>query len=130
MRIGELAARTGVSRRSLRYYEEQGLLVSSRSPSGQRYYDVDHVQLVLLIKEFLAAGMSSRTIAAMVPCMANPSTPKARQALVLMKRERLRLSSDIEALTAARGALDNLISTNEKYLVAAEPVEVSAGQSR
>jgi predicted transcriptional regulator len=27
MRIGELSARTGVSRRLLRYYEEQGLIV-------------------------------------------------------------------------------------------------------
>lgn len=31
MRIGELSKRTGVSPRSLRYYEEQGLLTSSRS---------------------------------------------------------------------------------------------------
>jgi len=38
MRIGELAARAGVSVRALRYYEEQNLLASVRSPSGQRQY--------------------------------------------------------------------------------------------
>ena len=38
MRIGELSKRTGVSSRSLRYYEEQGLLTSSRSDAGQRHY--------------------------------------------------------------------------------------------
>ncbi|MGH3121741.1 MAG: MerR family DNA-binding transcriptional regulator, partial [Streptosporangiaceae bacterium] len=34
MRIGELASKTGASVRSLRYYEQQGLLAAERSPSG------------------------------------------------------------------------------------------------
>ena len=38
MRIGELATKAGVSVRALRYYEEQGLLASIRSPRGQRLY--------------------------------------------------------------------------------------------
>lgn len=45
MRIGELSARTGASRRSLRYYEEQGRLVSSRSSSGQHHYEDNHAYL-------------------------------------------------------------------------------------
>ncbi|MFI7132248.1 MerR family DNA-binding transcriptional regulator [Nonomuraea sp. NPDC050153] len=36
MRIGDLAKRTEASVRSLRYYEEQGMLSSQRSASGQR----------------------------------------------------------------------------------------------
>lgn len=39
MRIGELARRTGVAARRLRYYEEQGLLSSDRSVNGYRDYD-------------------------------------------------------------------------------------------
>jgi hypothetical protein len=38
IRIGELARRSGVSVRALRYYETQGLLTPTRSHSGQRYY--------------------------------------------------------------------------------------------
>lgn len=38
MRIGELARRTGVSVRALRYYEEQGLLVPARAANGYREY--------------------------------------------------------------------------------------------
>lgn len=38
MRVGELSRRTGASVRSLRYYEECGLLASERAASGQRHY--------------------------------------------------------------------------------------------
>jgi DNA-binding transcriptional MerR regulator len=116
MRIGELSARTGASRRSLRYYEQQGLLISSRSPSGQRYYGDDHVQRVALIQTFLAAGMSSRTIAEMVPCMTDPTMDRARQALTTMDQERTRLSSTIDGLAAARETLDHLIDVNRTFL--------------
>jgi DNA-binding transcriptional MerR regulator len=116
MRIGELSTRTGASRRSLRYYEQQGLLVSARSPSGQRRYDDDHVQRVALIQTFLAAGMPSRTIARMVPCMAEPNPDRARQALTAMNQERTRLSSTVDELVAAREALDRLIDVNRAFL--------------
>lgn len=116
MRIGELSARTGASRRSLRYYEQQGLLVSARSPSGQRCYDDDHVQRVALIQSFLAAGMSSRSIAQMVPCMTEPNRDRAREALTAMNQERNRLSSTIDSLAAARAALDHLINVNRNFL--------------
>jgi DNA-binding transcriptional MerR regulator len=116
MRIGELSARTGASRRSLRYYEQQGLLVSARSPSGQRCYAEDHVERVALIQVFLAAGMSSKTIAQLVPCMAEPNMDRARQALTVMNQERTRLSSTIDSLTAARKELDHLIDVNRIFL--------------
>jgi hypothetical protein len=38
MRIGELAERTGVPARLLRYYEEQGLLTPARAANGYRDY--------------------------------------------------------------------------------------------
>ncbi|MFH8630869.1 MerR family transcriptional regulator [Streptomyces lydicus] len=124
MRIGELSARTGASRRSLRYYEEQGLLVSSRSPSGQRHYEDEHVQRVRLVQAFLAAGVSSGTLVEMVPCMTEPSEGRARQALEIMDRERARLSEDIDGLVAARDALDHLIKDNHAYLTRSADGEV------
>ncbi len=116
MRIGELAARTGASRRALRYYEQQGLLVSARSSSDQRYYDETHVERVKLIRTFLTAGMSSKAIAQLVPCMTEPNGERARTALTSMNRERARLSSAIDDLTAAREALDRLIEVNRDFL--------------
>ena len=56
MRIGELAERTGVSTRLLRYYGEQGLLAASRDGNGYRCYDEDAVVRVRQIRRLLARG--------------------------------------------------------------------------
>lgn len=69
MRIGDLAAATGASARSLRYYEDQGLLGSSRSTGGQRHYPDTAVERVTLIQSLLAAGLSSGTIYEVLPCI-------------------------------------------------------------
>ena len=77
MRIGDLATSTRVSVRALRYYEEQGLLVSQRSGSGQRLYGNAAVDRVRLIQQLYAAGLSSRTILEFLPCIhAGVSTPE------------------------------------------------------
>ena len=47
MRIGELSRITGVSTRSLRYYEEQGLLVGERLPNGYRDYTPEAVDTIM-----------------------------------------------------------------------------------
>jgi DNA-binding transcriptional MerR regulator len=52
LRIGEMAERTGVSERTLRYYEELGLLEpAGHSPGGSRRYDEAQVARVLRIRE-------------------------------------------------------------------------------
>jgi MerR family transcriptional regulator, repressor of the yfmOP operon len=51
-RIGQIAAQAGVSTRTLRYYEELGLLApSGHSPGGARRYDDDGVQRLLRVRE-------------------------------------------------------------------------------
>lgn len=69
MRIGELARRTGVTTRALRYYEEQNLLTAERSASGQRHYAETAVDRIHLIRQLYAAGLSSKTIAELTPCV-------------------------------------------------------------
>lgn len=115
MRIGELAARTGASVRSLRYYGEQGLLTSSRSAGGQRHYAVEQIERVRLIQRLLAAGLSSRTIVELLPCVDSPSTATADDAVERMGQERDRLSQHIADLISTRDALDGLIATNRAY---------------
>ncbi|GHE05740.1 MerR family transcriptional regulator [Streptomyces alanosinicus] len=111
MRIGELAARTEVSVRSLRYYEEQGLLISSRSPSGQRHYTEAEVERVRFIQRLYTAGLSSRTISELLPCVDTPSEINSDAALERMAQERERLSAHIDDLVRTRDALDGLMAT-------------------
>ncbi|MFC0673793.1 MerR family transcriptional regulator [Brachybacterium hainanense] len=70
MRIGELSRRTGVSIRSLRYYEEQGLLQPERLPSGYRVYEEADGLRVRRIQALLAAGLGTRMIGHILPCLA------------------------------------------------------------
>ncbi|MGW5565515.1 MerR family transcriptional regulator [Streptomyces tendae] len=114
MRIGELAARTGVSVRALRYYEEQELLVPQRSRSGQRHYPdsaVDHVQL---IQELYAAGLSSRTIVELMPyAVDGRATPEL---LDRLSAERDRVEGRITELVGTRDRLDSVITGAAKNL--------------
>jgi DNA-binding transcriptional MerR regulator len=115
MRIGELAARTGASVRSLRYYEEQGLLTSTRSTSGQRHYTDAEVDRVAFIQRMYAAGLSSRTIAELLPCVDSPSEDNSDAALERMAQERDRLSDHIADLVRTRDALDELMAVNRAH---------------
>jgi DNA-binding transcriptional MerR regulator len=61
LRIGEVAARTGTTTRTIRYYEEIGLLPASKRPSGaHRVYDesdVERLQEVLRLKDLLGVSL-------------------------------------------------------------------------
>jgi DNA-binding transcriptional MerR regulator len=69
MRIGELARRAGASARSLRYYEEQGLLRSDRDANGWRDYDEAEVRFVLEIRSLLAGGFGLDEIRPLLDCL-------------------------------------------------------------
>ncbi|MFJ4107771.1 MerR family transcriptional regulator [Oerskovia enterophila] len=68
MQIGELARRTGVATRLLRYYQEQDLLHPERLPNGYRDFDDGSVQRVLQIRSLLEAGLSTTAIQRLLPC--------------------------------------------------------------
>lgn len=62
MRIGELADRTEVPQRMLRYYEQQGLLDPARSDNGYRVYREDDVERVHRVRSLIRSGMPTRLI--------------------------------------------------------------------
>ncbi|WP_116998687.1 MerR family transcriptional regulator [Desertimonas flava] len=109
MRIGELAAATGASACALRYYEEQSLLASERSPSGQRHYPHSAVERVELIRCLLDAGLSSATIADVLPCIADDTirTPWLEQRL---GEELQRVDEQLASLKRTRRLLSEVVA--------------------
>ena len=118
MRIGELAQRADVSVRSLRYYEEQGLLTSERSATGQRHYADGAVAQVALLKQLYAAGLTSKVIAEVLPCTHRPSIETNDAAFEAMFRERQRLREHIDGLSGTLAALDEILATNRRWRAA------------
>ncbi|MFE5582114.1 MerR family transcriptional regulator [Kitasatospora sp. NPDC056531] len=114
MRIGELARRTGVSERSLRYYEQQGLLLAQRTPGGHREYPETAVDRVVHIQELFAAGLHSRTIHKVLPCMRDsdggPSAIATPLLVDELTAERARIDRMIGDLLRSREVLDEVIA--------------------
>jgi DNA-binding transcriptional MerR regulator len=67
MRIGELARRSGVSVRMLRYYGSHG------RPSGYREFQPQDMQIVQRIRLLNAAGFTLAAIRRILPCARGPS---------------------------------------------------------
>ncbi|GAA4837246.1 MerR family transcriptional regulator [Kitasatospora terrestris] len=115
MRIGELARRSGVSERSLRYYEAQGLLRAERTPGGQREFGEWAVDRVIRVQALYAAGLNSRKIAQLLPCLrdtdGSPSEIATAQLVDELTAERDRIDRMIGDLFRSREVLDEVIST-------------------
>ncbi|GAA2550557.1 MerR family transcriptional regulator [Streptomyces levis] len=113
IRIGEVARGAGVSVRAVRYYEQQGLLVAERSPSGQRLYRQDAIALVRFFQQMYAAGLTSRRIAELLPCWDAGHTDADQRAMLRAERERLQ--AKIDDLQAALDHLDEVIAITDTH---------------
>jgi DNA-binding transcriptional MerR regulator len=113
MRMGEMVRRTGVSERLLRYYEEQGLLEPARLPSGYRIYSEEDIGTVRRIRCLLTAGLTTVTIAHVLPCVRDDGqrlVPVCSDLVAQLQRERERITLAIEELQASQGMLDTVIT--------------------
>lgn len=115
MRIGDLSRRTGVSRRLLRYYEEQGLLRPVRLDNGYREYLEADVAAVHHIRAMLAAGLSTAVIAKVLHCVRGKDELRVPSGCPTfigeLRRERTRITEAIIQLESSRRILDAVLDT-------------------
>lgn len=118
MRIGELARRTGLSERMLRYYENEGLLKPKRTDSGYRDYGSDEVDAAQRIRMLTAAGLKVSSIRLLLPCVLGerPVFHPCAEARVLLRGEVEKLDVRLRELSQTReivARLLNAVDTNE-----------------
>lgn len=119
LRIGDLAARTGVSVDALRYYERRGLLrPTGRRASGYREYPPEAAALVRFIKRAQALGFTLAEVEELVRLRTAVLADTRRPAAALAARDvaaaKVRdIDERVRQLLALRAALAGLVEACE-----------------
>ena len=110
MKIGEAARVSGVSARSLRFYEDEGLIVPGRFSNGYRDYCRSTIDRVRVIRSLLESGLPVRLIRDVLPHLARRGDEAADELcpefLDEVQGYRDRLGERIAALSTQQSALD------------------------
>lgn len=107
--IGELSRRSGIAPSALRYYEELGLLASTRDPGGRRRYERHALRRVAFVRAAQNVGLSLDEIAAALATLPSGRTPTRADWARLSRSWQARLDEQITALQALRDGLGSCI---------------------
>ncbi|OKI33484.1 MerR family transcriptional regulator [Saccharothrix sp. CB00851] len=103
MKIGEASRVSGVSARSLRHYEDEGLIVPGRFDNGFRDYCQSTIDRVLVIRSLLESGLPVRLIR---EALADGPDAVSAEFLREVQSHRDRLAARISVLSDQQAALD------------------------
>jgi len=109
--ISDMAELFGVTHRTLHFYEEKGLISSSRA-GAMRVYDDDDIARMAVVNACREGGMPVAAIQDMLAAMVNAASPEAseaifRAAIVSCKRE---LTAGISTIRRQLQQLETLLS--------------------
>ena len=107
--IGELSMRSGVAVSALRYYEQVGLLISTRTGGGQRRYARSALRRVAVVQAAQRVGLSLAEVRAAMADLPPDRAPTAREWARLSRSWRPRLEARIAELERVRDDLDGCI---------------------
>jgi len=111
LKIGELSKQTGVSIRSLRYYEQQGLLTSSRMMNGYRDYHPFAVEQVQTIKLYLNLGLSTEQISGFLHCVLKNKEAFCKEILPIYKQKLQEIDDQIRMLSMIKANLEERVES-------------------
>ncbi|MCU1396166.1 MAG: transcriptional regulator, MerR family [Ilumatobacteraceae bacterium] len=103
--IGALSERTGVASSALRFYEAEGLIVSTRTDGGQRRYHRETLRRVSFVKIAQMVGLSLEEIRAALASLPDGRTPTEQDWAELSASWRPRLDEHIAMMTRMRDRL-------------------------
>ena len=107
MLIGELATRAGTSTRTLRYYEQHGLVRSSRDPRGYRLYEDAELRVVREIRVLLDSGFGLDDIRPFVACLraGNATGHVCPDSVAVLRRKLAEVETYLDQLAGVRDRL-------------------------
>lgn len=107
--IGEVAARSGVAVSAVRFYDEQGLISSVRTPAGHRRYMRSTLRRVAFIRAAQQVGLSLADIHEALASLPGGRTPTRADWARLSQGFRVRLEEQIANLERLREGLTGCI---------------------
>ncbi|MDZ7676370.1 MAG: heavy metal-responsive transcriptional regulator [Acidimicrobiales bacterium] len=108
MRIGELADQSGVTTKTIRFWESTGLLADpARTPSGYRDYDPAVVDRLSFIRHAQAAGLTLAEIRQIL-AISDDGEPPCEHITDLIHQHLVDVDERIRELTETRSQLDRL----------------------
>ncbi|MEU7908431.1 MerR family transcriptional regulator [Actinoplanes sp. NPDC049118] len=107
MLIGELAGRAGTSTRTLRYYEQHGLVEPRRDANGYRRYDEAELRVVHEIRALLAVGFGLDDIRPFVACLraGNTAGHVCPDSVAVLRRKLAEVETYLDRLADVRDRL-------------------------
>jgi len=117
MRIGELARRSGVAPRLLRYYEQQGLIQAARAENGYRDYGEEDVARAQRVASMVRSGIPTRLVRAILDLEVMPTPEGAPQCSQLLAEELAAELAEIEGridcLAKSRDTIRDFLARTE-----------------
>jgi MerR family transcriptional regulator, redox-sensitive transcriptional activator SoxR len=107
--IGQVSARSGVAPSALRYYEEQGLISSTRTAGGARRYARTVLRRLAFVRAAQNVGLSLSEIREALATLPEGRTPTKQDWARLSRGWRPRIEAQIERLERLRDKLDGCI---------------------
>jgi DNA-binding transcriptional MerR regulator len=114
MLINDVARRSGVPAKTLRYYEELGLLHPRRTPSGYREYDDRVFDRLTFIRSAQALGLSLAEINGIVKLRDEGEAPCAHVSELLTERSAA-IARTIRELRTLQSELQALVARAEDF---------------
>lgn len=111
MRIGELAARAGVTPKAVRYYERLGLVKARRTQSGYRDFDDASVEVIDMIRSAQGLGVKLAEMDEIIALIRDRERPCASVRTIISQkrrevRERIASLAEFDAFLARLETLE------------------------
>jgi len=114
MLIGELAAATGVPARTIRFYEDRGILPEpARTTAGYREHDASDVFRLRFVRWAQDAGLSLAEIRSIL-ALRTEGEASCQHTMELLEAKRVEIASRNEQLRALQAELDRMLEAGQQ----------------